>query len=90
MNYQMKQAELKSPQNRSLVNKPKSHVFPAHIYINILFMTNIITSRKSMQCIRKLLKIKSKLIVIPITSFVEYVFFFFFLFCSSKCCRQDQ
>ena len=41
-------------------------------------MANIITSCKSVKCIRKLLKIKSKLIVIPITYFVEYVFFFFF------------
>jgi hypothetical protein len=31
-----------------------------------------------MRCIGKLLKIGSKLIVIPVTSFVEYVFYFFF------------
>jgi hypothetical protein len=37
-------------------------------------------SRKPMQCTGKLLKIKSKLIVIPVTSFVEYAFFFSFLF----------
>ena len=36
----------------------------------------IYTSRKPVRCIRKLLKIKSKLILIPFTSFVEYVFFF--------------
>ena len=30
-----------------------------------------------MRCTRKLLKIKSKLILIPFTSFVEYDFFFF-------------
>ena len=29
-----------------------------------------------MRCIGKLLKIKSKLILIPFTSFVEYAFFF--------------
>ena len=29
-----------------------------------------------MRCIEKLLKIKSKLTLIPFTSFVEYVFFF--------------
>ena len=40
------------------------------------------TSRKPMRCTRKLLKIKSKVILIPFTSFVEYVcpFFFSFLF----------
>ena len=32
-----------------------------------------------MRCTEKLLKIKSKLILIPFTSFVEYGFFFFFL-----------
>jgi hypothetical protein len=36
------------------------------------------TSRKPMRCIRKLLKIKSKLILIHFTSYVEYVFFFSF------------
>jgi hypothetical protein len=36
------------------------------------------TSRKPVRCTRKLLKIKSKLILILFTSFVEYVFFFFF------------
>ena len=30
-----------------------------------------------MRCTGKLLKIKSKLILIPFTSFVKYVFFFF-------------
>jgi hypothetical protein len=53
------------------------------------------TSRKPVQYTGKLLKIKSKLILIPFTSFVEYIyiyiyiyiFFFFFLFCSSKYCR---
>ena len=35
------------------------------------------TSRKPVQCTEKLLKIKFKLILIPFTSFVEYVFFFF-------------
>ena len=30
-----------------------------------------------MRCIGKLLKIKSKLILIPFTSFVEYFFFFY-------------
>ncbi len=39
-----------------------------------------ITSRKHVRCTGKLLKIKSKLILIPFTSLVEYVFFFFF-FC---------
>ena len=33
-----------------------------------------------MQCTEKLLKIKTKLILIPFTSFVEYIFFFFFFF----------
>ena len=32
-----------------------------------------------MRCIGKLLKIKYKLILIPFTFFVEYVFFFFFI-----------
>jgi hypothetical protein len=45
------------------------------------------TSRKPVRCTGKLLKIKSKLIFIPFTSFVEYGFFFFF---SSKCCKQDR
>jgi hypothetical protein len=35
------------------------------------------TSRKFVRCIGKLLKIKSKLILIPFTFFVQYVFFFF-------------
>jgi hypothetical protein len=35
------------------------------------------TSRKSVRCTGKLLKIKSKLILIPFTSFVEYGYFFF-------------
>jgi hypothetical protein len=50
------------------------------------------TSRKPVRCTGKLLKIKSKLILIPFTSFVEFFFFFFFFFffCSSKCCRQDR
>ena len=34
-----------------------------------------ITSRKPVRCTGKLLKIKSKLILIPFTSFVEYGFF---------------
>ena len=37
------------------------------------------TIRKPMRCTGKLLKIKSKLILISFTSFVEYVFFFFFV-----------
>ena len=37
------------------------------------------TSRKPMRCTGKLLKIKSKLILIPFTSIVEFFFFFFFL-----------
>ena len=41
------------------------------------------TSCKPMRCTRKLLKIKSKLILIPFTVFVEYGFFFG----SSECCR---
>ena len=45
------------------------------------------TSRKPMRCIGKLLKIKFKLILIPLTFFVEFFFLFFF---SSKCYRQDQ
>ena len=39
-----------------------------------------INSRKPMRCTGKLLKIRSKLILIPFTSFVEHVFFFFFSF----------
>ena len=35
------------------------------------------TSRKPVRCTGKLLKIKSKLIFIPFTFFVEYAFFFF-------------
>jgi hypothetical protein len=46
----------------------------------------VLTSRKLVRCTGKLLKIKSKLIFIPFTSFVD---FFFFFFCS-KCCRQDR
>ena len=38
----------------------------------------IYTSHKPVRCTGKLLKIKSKLILIPFTFFVEYVFFFFF------------
>jgi hypothetical protein len=38
------------------------------------------TSRKPVRCTGKLLKIKSKLILIPFTSFVEYVRVFFFFF----------
>ena len=34
------------------------------------------TSRKPVRCTGKLLKIRSKLILIPFISFVEYVFFF--------------
>jgi hypothetical protein len=53
---------------------------------------NKITSRKPVRCTRKLLKIKSKLILIHFTSFVEYIYIyiFFFLFCNSKYCRQDR
>ena len=51
------------------------------------FCFYIYISRKPVRCTGKLLKIKSKLILIPFTSFVEYVFFFFFG--SSKCYRQD-
>ena len=43
------------------------------------------TSRKLVRYIRKLLKIKSKLILIPFTSFVEYIYIF-----SSKCFKQDR
>ena len=39
-----------------------------------------ITSRKPVRCIGKLLKIKSKFILIHFTSYVEYVFFFSFFF----------
>ena len=45
------------------------------LFVSITFLT----SRKPVRCTGKLLKIKSKLIFIPITSFVEYFFFFFFL-----------
>ena len=37
----------------------------------------IYTSRKPVRCTRKLLKIKSKLILILFTFFIECVFFFF-------------
>jgi hypothetical protein len=57
-----------------------------HIYIYIYIY--IYTSRKLVPCTEKLLKIKSKLILIPFIFFVD--FFFLFLFCSSKCCRQDR
>jgi hypothetical protein len=41
-------------------------------------LSNIyLTSRKPVRCTGKLLKIKSKLILIPFTSFVKYEFFFF-------------
>jgi hypothetical protein len=39
----------------------------------------VYTSRKPVRCTRKLLKIRSKLILIPFTSFVEYVLFFYFV-----------
>ena len=35
----------------------------------------MLTSRKPVRCTGKLLKIKSKLILIPFTFFVEYIFF---------------
>ena len=38
----------------------------------------IIISHKPVRYTRKLLNIRSKLVLIPFTSFVEYVFFFFF------------
>jgi hypothetical protein len=38
-----------------------------------------ITSRKPVRCTGKLLKIKAKLILIPFTSFDEYIYFFFFV-----------
>jgi hypothetical protein len=41
------------------------------------------TSRKPVLCIGKLLKIKSKLILISFTYFVDFFF-------NSKCCRQDR
>jgi hypothetical protein len=37
---------------------------------------NILSSRKSVQCTGKLLKIKYKLILISFTSFVDFFFFF--------------
>ena len=37
----------------------------------------IYTSRKPVRCTGKLLKIKSKLILIPFTSFVDFFFFLF-------------
>ena len=40
------------------------------------------TSRKPVRCTGKLLKIKSKLILIILLIFLS--------FCSSKCCRQDR
>jgi hypothetical protein len=43
-------------------------------------MNNDRTSRKPVRCTGKLLKIKSKLILIPFTSFVDFFFFFFFFF----------
>ena len=55
--------------------------------IEVFIFTPI--SQKFVRCTEKLLKIKSKLILIPFTSFVEYLFLFF-IFCSSKCCRQDR
>jgi hypothetical protein len=48
------------------------------------------TSRKPVRCTGKLLKIKSKLILIHFIFFVDFIFFFFFFFCSSKFCRQDR
>ena len=48
-------------------------------YSNCTFLCNLkITSHKPVRCTRQLLKIKSKLILISFTFFVEYVFFFFF------------
>ena len=46
--------------------------------------TLIYTSRKPVRCTEKLLKIKSKLILIPFTSFVDFFFF------GSKYYRQDR
>jgi hypothetical protein len=42
-------------------------------------LTLVFTSRKPVRCTGKLLKIKSKLILISFTSFDEYGFFFFFV-----------
>ena len=42
-------------------------------YDNV-FCFNLYTSRKPVRCTRKLLKIKSKLILIPFTFFVEYIY----------------
>ena len=57
--------------------------------LNIVEISFLIyTSCKPVRCTEKLLKIKSKLILIPFIFFVE--FFFFFFFCSSKYCRQDR
>ena len=49
-----------------------------------------ITSRKFVRCIEKLLKIKSKLILIHFTFFDDFILFYFIFFDSSKCCRQDR
>ena len=43
-----------------------------------------------MRCTGKLLKIRSKLIVIPVTSFVEYVFYFLFFVVRNVVGRIDK
>ena len=48
------------------------------------------TSRKPVRCTKKLLKIKSKLILILFTSFVEYGFFFFFLLVQNVVGKIDK
>ena len=48
------------------------------------------TSRKPVRCTDKLLKIKSKLILILFTSFIEYVFFFFFFLVQNVVGKIDK
>ena len=45
----------------------------------LAFEYYLFTSRKPIRCIGKLLKIKSKLILILFTSFVEYIYIFSFV-----------
>ena len=61
-----------------LLSFPSLPTHPADGALSLLSFSLIIiiTSRKPVRCIGKLLKIKSKLILIPFTFFVKYVFFF--------------
>ena len=51
----------------------------AHLWLSLMGVL-LVTSRKLVRCTEKLLKIKSKLILIPFTFLLNMFFFFFFSF----------